>query len=82
MYEGNGFHAKLTKNITLILHGTYCVHTSINLRKMKFITNIYTLFLHRFCSLFLKVLLKSCKISGNEMLLTDAFGYYVQQQSL
>ena len=37
--------------VTLTLHSTRCVHTSMNLRKMKFISYIYTLFLHRFCSL-------------------------------
>ena len=36
--------------VTLTLHGTRCVHTSMNIRKMKFISYIYTLFLHRFCS--------------------------------
>ena len=33
----------------------------MNLRKMKFISYIYTLFLHRFCSLFVEFLFKSCK---------------------
>ena len=32
------------KGLTLALHGTRCVHTSMNLRKMKFISYIYTLF--------------------------------------
>ena len=40
--------------VTLTLHGTRCVHTSMNLRQMKFISYIYTLFLHHFCSLFVK----------------------------
>ena len=31
-----------------------CIHTSMNLRKMKFISYIYTLFLHRFCLLFVE----------------------------
>ena len=39
------------KGFTLTLHETHCVHTSKNVRKMKFISYIYTLFLHRFCSL-------------------------------
>ena len=39
-------------HVTLTLHGTRCVHTAMNLRKIKFISYIYTLFLHRFCSLF------------------------------
>ena len=29
------------KSVTLTLHGTHCVHTSMNLRKMKFISSIY-----------------------------------------
>ena len=33
----------------------------MNLRKMKLISYIYTLFLHRFGSLFLDFLFKSCK---------------------
>ena len=37
------------KCVTLTLHGTPCVLTSMNLRKMKFISYIYTSFLHRFC---------------------------------
>ena len=36
------------KGITLTLHRT---HTSMNVRKIKFISYIHTLFLHRFCSL-------------------------------
>ena len=40
------------KGVTLTLHGTHCVHTSMSFRKMKFIFYIYTLCLHRFCSLF------------------------------
>ena len=43
---------------TLTLHGTRCVHTSMNLRKMKFISYIYTLILHRFCLLFVNFLFK------------------------
>ena len=35
------------KGVTLTLHGTCCVHTFMNLRKKKFISYIYTLFLHR-----------------------------------
>ena len=47
--------------LMLTLHGTRCVHTSMNLRKMKFISYIYTLFLDRFCSLFVEFWFKSCK---------------------
>ena len=36
----------------LTLHGTCWVHTSMNLRKIKFISYIYTLILLCFCSLF------------------------------
>ena len=36
------------------VHWIRCVHTSINHRKMKLISYIYTLFLHRFCSLFVE----------------------------
>ena len=49
------------KGITLTLLGTRCVLTSMNLRKIKFISYIYTLFLHSFCSLFVALLFKSCK---------------------
>ena len=49
------------KGITSTLHRTRCVHTSMNLRKMKFISYIYTLFLHCFCSLFVEIWCKSCK---------------------
>ena len=42
---------------------------------------IYTLFLHRFCSIFVKCWWKSCKISGEEKLYADVFGHYVQQPS-
>ena len=41
----------VTKNIlgvALILFKIHCVHTSINVRKVKFISYIYTLFLYRF----------------------------------
>ena len=49
----NQIHGKLTghvqskchpKGVTLTLHGTYCVHTTVNLRKMKLISYIYTCF--------------------------------------
>ena len=33
------------------LHTTHCVHTSMNVREMKFISYIYTLSLHCFCTL-------------------------------
>ena len=36
----------------------------MNLTKIKFTSYIYILFLHRFSSVFVKFLLKSCKISG------------------
>ena len=49
------------KCVTLTLHRTRCVHTSMNLGKMKFISYIYTLILHRFCSLPVEILFKSCK---------------------
>ena len=49
------------KGVMLTLHGTRYVHTSMNVRKMKFISYIYTLFLHRFCSLFVEFYSKSCK---------------------
>ena len=39
---------RVTCKVTVTLHGTRCVHTSMNLIKMKFISYIYTLFLHRF----------------------------------
>ena len=51
------------KGVTLTLHGTNCVHTSMILRKMKFISYIYTFFLYHFCSLSVKFWFKSCKIN-------------------
>ena len=58
------------------------VHTSMSVRKMKFFSLIiYTLFLYRFGLLFVKLWCKSCKISGEEKLQTDAIGHYVQQPS-
>ena len=43
------------------VHGTRCVHTSMNLRNMKFFSYIYILFLHRFCSFFVEFWFKSWK---------------------
>ena len=45
------------KGVTSTLHGTHCVHTSMNLRNMKYIPYIYTCFY----SLFVEFLFKSCK---------------------
>ena len=54
-------HVQSPSGFMLTLHRTRCVHTSMNLRKMKFISFVYNLFLHRFCSLFVKFWFKSCK---------------------
>ena len=56
---------------------TYLLY-SINVRKMKFISYIYTLFLYLYCSLFV---CKWCTISDEEKLLTNGFGNYGQQAS-
>ena len=71
------------KSVTLTVHRTYCIHTLMNVRKMNFISYIYTLFLHvySFCSLFDKFWSKSCKISSKVKLLNDMFGYHVKQPS-
>ena len=53
----------------------------MNVRKMKFVSCIYTLFLPRFGSLCVSFWSKSCKIGGLEKLQTDMFGKYVQQPS-
>ena len=37
-----------SKGVMLTLHGTPSIHTLMNVRKMKFISYIYTLLLHRF----------------------------------
>ena len=58
----------LPKGVMLTLLVTHCVLTSMNVRKMKFISYIYTLFVHCFCSLFVKFRCKSCKISCEEKL--------------
>ena len=46
-----------SSGVTLTLHGTRCVHISMNLRKIKFISDIYTLifttFLFIICALFI-----------------------------
>ena len=49
------------KGITLSLHGTCCFNTFLNLRKMKFISYIYTLFLQRFCCFQTSVNLRKMK---------------------
>ena len=44
------------KGVTLTLHGSSCVHTSMNLRKMKFIPDlhfIFILFLSIICEIFI-----------------------------
>ena len=66
--------------VTLTSHRTHCSHTSMNVREMKFISNIYTLLLPRFLSLFVYFWCKSCKIC-DEYWYTDPFGFYVRQQS-
>ena len=49
--------------VTFTLHGTHCFHTSMNVRKMKFIPYInFKLCLLCFCSLFVKFWCKCCKI--------------------
>ena len=74
-----------SKGVTLTLHRIHCVHTLMNVRKMKFIFYIYTIFipynLYRFCSLFGKFLSKSCKISCQEKLLNDMLTNHVTQPS-
>ena len=55
----------------LTLLGTHCVHTSMNVRKMKFISYIYTLFIRHFCSVFVKFECISFK--------TNMFACYIQQ---
>ena len=52
----------------LTLHGTCCVHTSMNLRKKKFISYIYTLFLHRFLFIICEILILILQIGGEEQL--------------
>ena len=46
-----------SSGVTLTLHGTRCVHISMNLRKIKFISDIYTLifttFLFIICAIFI-----------------------------
>ena len=69
------------KGFMLTLHRTHCIHPSMNVSKMKFISYIYTLFSYQFCSLFEKFWSKSCQISGEVKLLNDMFGYYIKQPS-
>ena len=38
------YFVRFSTSKTFTLHGTYCVHASMNLRKMEFISYIYTLF--------------------------------------
>ena len=46
-----------SSGVTLTLHGNRCVHISMNLRKIKFISDIYTLifttFLFIICAIFI-----------------------------
>ena len=46
-----------SSGVTLTLHGTRCVHISMNIRKIKFISDIYTLifttFLFIICAIFI-----------------------------
>ena len=53
--------------VTLTLHETRCVHTSMSLRKMKFISYIYTLFLHHLF-IICEILILILQISGEEKL--------------
>ena len=55
------------------------MQTSMGPRKNEFhLLYLYFIFTS-FCSLFMKFLFKSCKKRGEEKLLTNVFGYYVQQ---
>ena len=67
-------HVQNKWRVTLTLHWTNRVHTSVNARKMKFISYMYTLFLYRFCSSFMQFGCKSCKISDEEKFWKDVFG--------
>ena len=58
-----------SSSVTLTLHGTRCVHISMNLRKMKFISYIYTLFSHRFCSLFVEFYLNLANKRGRKVII-------------
>ena len=62
------------KGVTLTLHGTSYIHTSMNLRKMKFISYIYTLiyidFVHYLSNFYLNLANKQ-----KEKLHSDVFGY-------
>ena len=56
------------KIIMLTLHGTHCIHTLMNVRKIKFISYIHALFLHHFYSLFVKFYCKICKLDGKKVI--------------
>ena len=67
--------------VTLTLHRSPLWSYLMNPRKIKFISYIYPLFLHRFCLLFVKFRFKFCKTNGEEKLQTEMFGFYIQQPS-
>ena len=59
------------KSVTLRWHGTHCVHTLMNVRKMKILSYIYILFLHRFtsflfiiCEVLMQILLNKRRRKG------------------
>ena len=70
------------KGVILTLHGTRCVHTSMNLRKIKFISYIYTLFLHRFFFIICEIFISILQISVEEKLYSDVFGYYSRHHDI
>ena len=62
LHPFNKFHfSVIHQSMTLTLHGTHCAHTSMNDRKMKFITYIYTFFFTSFLFISCEVLI-SCQI--------------------
>ena len=62
-------------------HGSHCIHILMNIWKIEIRLLYLPLFLYCLCSPFVKFWCKSCKISGKEKLLTDVFGYCIQQLS-
>ena len=67
------------KGVTLTLYGTHYVHTSITLRKYEFHFFLYLHVLQPFDALFSSFLCKFANYTAKQMLLSDAFGYYIQQ---
>ena len=63
------------------MQSKWCPKGMLTCQKNEIHLYIYNLFFNCFCSIVVKFWCKSCKISGEEKIETNSFGYYVQQPS-